>query len=133
MTLVMFCAVEQTGKNTFFGRTATLLQSVENLGNLQKILMRVVIVLLVCFPTYPFQVIWHHTRAISTVQDHGDTVNMVVMRHAKYAIQIALCCAGPICYALPHCVDLPADGWRGLQACSGIHRCVAGRIHPYCY
>ena len=40
-------AVEQTGKNTFFGRTATLLQSVENLGNLQKILMRVVIVLLV--------------------------------------------------------------------------------------
>ena len=40
-------AVEQTGKNTFFGRTATLLQSVENLGNLQRILMRVVIVLLV--------------------------------------------------------------------------------------
>ncbi len=39
--------VEQTGKNTFFGRTATLLQSVETLGNLQKILMRVVIVLLV--------------------------------------------------------------------------------------
>ncbi|CAL8471949.1 g11491 [Coccomyxa elongata] len=39
--------VEQTGKNTFFGRTATLLQSVENLGNLQRILMRVVIVLLV--------------------------------------------------------------------------------------
>ncbi|EIE23688.1 plasma-membrane proton-e [Coccomyxa subellipsoidea C-169] len=36
-----------TGKNTFFGRTATLLQSVENLGNLQRILMRVVIVLLV--------------------------------------------------------------------------------------
>ena len=45
-------AVEQTGKNTFFGRTATLLQSVENLGNLQKILMRVVIVLLV--RTSPF-------------------------------------------------------------------------------
>ena len=45
-------AVEQTGKNTFFGRTATLLQSVENLGNLQKILMRVVIVLLVS--TTPF-------------------------------------------------------------------------------
>ncbi len=42
------CAtVEQTGKNTFFGRTATLLQNVENLGNLQRILMRVVIVLLV--------------------------------------------------------------------------------------
>ena len=40
-------AVEQTGKNTFFGRTATLLQSVESLGNLQRILMRVVIVLLV--------------------------------------------------------------------------------------
>ncbi len=43
----MLFAVEQTGKNTFFGRTATLLQSVENLGNLQRILMRVVIVLLV--------------------------------------------------------------------------------------
>ncbi len=43
----MLSAVEQTGKNTFFGRTATLLQSVENLGNLQRILMRVVIVLLV--------------------------------------------------------------------------------------
>ena len=47
---VLHCiAVEQTGKNTFFGRTATLLQSVENLGNLQRILMRVVIVLLVSF------------------------------------------------------------------------------------
>ena len=43
----MRCAVEQTGKNTFFGRTATLLQSVESLGNLQRILMRVVVVLLV--------------------------------------------------------------------------------------
>jgi hypothetical protein len=46
-------AVEQTGKNTFFGRTATLLQSVENLGNLQRILMRVVIVLLVSFCAPP--------------------------------------------------------------------------------
>ena len=46
--MLIALAVEQTGKNTFFGRTATLLQSVENLGNLQKILMRVVIVLLVC-------------------------------------------------------------------------------------
>ena len=45
--MLIALAVEQTGKNTFFGRTATLLQSVENFGNLQKILMRVVIVLLV--------------------------------------------------------------------------------------
>lgn len=45
--------MEQTGKNTFFGRTATLLQSVENLGNLQRILMRVVIVLLVSFCARP--------------------------------------------------------------------------------
>ncbi len=58
MTHFMFCAVEQTGKNTFFGRTATLLQSVENLGNLQKILMRVVIVLLVNFLTNSSQVVW---------------------------------------------------------------------------
>ena len=40
-------AVEQTGKHTFFGRTATLLQSVDSLGSLQRVLMRVVTVLLV--------------------------------------------------------------------------------------
>jgi len=39
--------VEQTGKHTFFGRTATLLQSVDSLGSLQRVLMRVVTVLLV--------------------------------------------------------------------------------------
>jgi H+-transporting ATPase len=35
--------VRHTGKDTFFGRTAMLLQQTESLGNLQKILMRIVI------------------------------------------------------------------------------------------
>ncbi|KAK9839605.1 hypothetical protein WJX81_000469 [Elliptochloris bilobata] len=39
--------VEQTGKHTFFGRTATLLQSVDSVGSLQRVLMRVVTVLLI--------------------------------------------------------------------------------------
>lgn len=39
--------VKDTGKNTFFGRTAMLLASVDSLGNLQKILMRIVISLTV--------------------------------------------------------------------------------------
>ena len=43
----MHATVEQTGKHTFFGRTATLLQSVDSLGSLQRVLMRVVTVLLV--------------------------------------------------------------------------------------
>ena len=42
--------VEQTGKHTFFGRTATLLQSVDSMGSLQRVLMRVVTVLLVRGP-----------------------------------------------------------------------------------
>ena len=46
----MHASVEQTGKNTFFGRTATLLQSVDSLGSLQRVLMRVVTVLLVRSP-----------------------------------------------------------------------------------
>jgi hypothetical protein len=31
-----------TGKNTFFGKTATMLQSADGLGHLQKILMSIV-------------------------------------------------------------------------------------------
>jgi hypothetical protein len=33
--------VEFTGSQTFFGKTATLLQTVDGLGNLQKILLKV--------------------------------------------------------------------------------------------
>jgi len=63
-------AVEQTGKNTFFGRTATLLQSVENLGNLQKILMRVVIVLLVS-PCLPCLIQRHVLRYCNRLDAHS--------------------------------------------------------------
>lgn len=37
--------VESTGMNTFFGKTASMLQTVDGLGNLQKMLMRVMFVL----------------------------------------------------------------------------------------
>ncbi|GAB4816895.1 hypothetical protein N2152v2_003941 [Parachlorella kessleri] len=37
--------VEFTGSQTFFGKTATLLQAVEGLGNLQKILLKIMFVL----------------------------------------------------------------------------------------
>lgn len=37
--------VEFTGSNTFFGKTASLLQGPEELGSLQKILLRIMIVL----------------------------------------------------------------------------------------
>lgn len=47
MPCQVHATVEQTGKHTFFGRTATLLQSVDSLGSLQRVLMRVVTVLLV--------------------------------------------------------------------------------------
>lgn len=47
MLCQVHATVEQTGKHTFFGRTATLLQSVDSLGSLQRVLMRVVTVLLV--------------------------------------------------------------------------------------
>jgi H+-transporting ATPase len=39
--------VEFTGKNTFFGKTASMLQGDVGLGHLQKILLRIVIVLVV--------------------------------------------------------------------------------------
>ena len=39
--------VQTTGGNTFFGRTARLLQGVQSLGSLQRVLMRVVVILLV--------------------------------------------------------------------------------------
>jgi magnesium-transporting ATPase (P-type) len=39
--------VETTGGNTFFGKTASLLQSVDGMGHLQMILMRIVLVLVV--------------------------------------------------------------------------------------
>lgn len=39
--------VEFTGSNTFFGKTATLLQGDDELGNLQKVLLNIVIVLVI--------------------------------------------------------------------------------------
>jgi len=44
--------VETTGSNTFFGKTATLLQGSSELGNLQKVLMRIVIVLVILSLTF---------------------------------------------------------------------------------
>eukprot|EP01038_Epipyxis_sp_PR26KG_P012711 gene12711-17047_t len=39
--------VEFTGSNTFFGKTASLLQQTDELGNLQKVLLNIVIVLVI--------------------------------------------------------------------------------------
>lgn len=39
--------VEFTGPNTFFGKTASLLQGGDELGNLQKILIRIMVVLVI--------------------------------------------------------------------------------------
>jgi magnesium-transporting ATPase (P-type) len=39
--------LQSTGKNTFFGKTATMLQSADGLGHLQKILMSIVVALVV--------------------------------------------------------------------------------------
>jgi H+-transporting ATPase len=44
--------VETTGSNTFFGKTASLLQGTDELGNLQKILMQIVIVLVILSLTF---------------------------------------------------------------------------------
>jgi magnesium-transporting ATPase (P-type) len=43
----LLCCPQSTGKNTFFGKTATMLQSADGLGHLQKILMSIVISLVV--------------------------------------------------------------------------------------
>lgn len=39
--------MQSTGKNTFFGKTATMLQSADGLGHLQRILMSIVVALVV--------------------------------------------------------------------------------------
>ena len=44
--------VEYTGSNTFFGKTATLLQGDDELGNLAKVLMRIIIVLVILSLTF---------------------------------------------------------------------------------
>mmetsp|Transcript_3655 Transcript_3655/g.7395 ORF Transcript_3655/g.7395 Transcript_3655/m.7395 type:complete len:913 (-) Transcript_3655:78-2816(-) len=44
--------VEYTGGNTFFGKTASLLQGDDELGNLQKVLLRIVIVLVILSLTF---------------------------------------------------------------------------------
>lgn len=44
--------VEFTGSNTFFGKTATLLAGDDELGNLQKVLLRIVIVLVILSLTF---------------------------------------------------------------------------------
>lgn len=47
-------ALQFTGKNTFFGKTATMLQTVDELGNLQKILLKIMLVLVVISLTLCF-------------------------------------------------------------------------------
>lgn len=44
--------VEFTGSNTFFGKTASLLQGDDELGNLQKVLLKIVIVLVILSFTF---------------------------------------------------------------------------------
>ncbi|CAG9466903.1 unnamed protein product [Pedinophyceae sp. YPF-701] len=51
--------VEFTGGNTFFGKTATLIQGVEGLGNLQKLLLKIMFILVglslvMCFTAFGY-------------------------------------------------------------------------------
>jgi H+-transporting ATPase len=39
--------IEFTGSNTFFGKTASMLQGSDELGNLQKVLLRIMIILVI--------------------------------------------------------------------------------------
>jgi H+-transporting ATPase len=43
--LVMCCRLQFTGKHTFFGKTATMLQAADAIGHLAQILLRIMIVL----------------------------------------------------------------------------------------
>lgn len=42
---VCFCVTQFTGKHTFFGKTATMLQAADGIGHLAQILLRIMIVL----------------------------------------------------------------------------------------
>lgn len=42
---LLCCDVQFTGKNTFFGKTATMLQSVDGIGHLAQMLLKIMVVL----------------------------------------------------------------------------------------
>ena len=83
--------VEQTGKHTFFGRTATLLQSVDSLGSLQRVLMRVVTVLLVR-PGLAAPKVIPKVRCTSvTAGELGETAKQVLLIVLITYCWVALC------------------------------------------
>eukprot|EP01040_Poterioochromonas_malhamensis_P007396 gene7396-7978_t len=82
--------VEFTGSNTFFGKTASLLQGDEELGNLQKVLLNIVIVLVILSFTLSGIVFAY---LLSQFEDVSDTISFtVVLIVASIPVAIEIVC-----------------------------------------
>lgn len=82
--------VEFTGSNTFFGKTASLLQESDELGNLQKVLLNIVIVLVIMSFTLSGIVFAY---LLADGQDVQDTISFtVVLIVASIPVAIEIVC-----------------------------------------
>jgi H+-transporting ATPase len=82
--------VEFTGSNTFFGKTASLLQDSDELGNLQKVLLNIVIVLVILSFTFSGIVFAY---LLSQGEGVTDTISFtVVLIVASIPVAIEIVC-----------------------------------------
>jgi hypothetical protein len=92
--------VEFTGKNTFFGKTAQMLQGNDGLGNLQKILLRIMFVLVALSLTLCFIALMYLLFAKD--QSFKEALSFtIVLLVASIPIAIEVRRSGCCCVALP--------------------------------
>jgi H+-transporting ATPase len=80
--------VEHTGENTFFGKTASLLQTSDELGNLQKLLLQIVVVLVVISLTLSFVVFGYLLGAGNDVRHTVSFTVVLIVASIPVAIEI---------------------------------------------
>lgn len=80
--------VEFTGSNTFFGKTASLLQSSDELGNLQKVLLHIMLVLVILSFILSFTVFGYLLAEGETFEDTLSFTVVLIVASIPIAIEI---------------------------------------------
>jgi H+-transporting ATPase len=114
--------VEFTGSNTFFGKTASLLQGDDELGNLQKVLLKIVIVLVILSFTFSGVVFGF---LLGSGQSLTESISFtVVLIIASIPVAIEIVCTTTLCFGLQGVVQA-----RSHRDPSGRDRGYGGHDH----
>ena len=111
--------VRATGTHTFFGKTAVLIQSVRSVGNLQRVLMRVMVILLVascllCLIAFIY--------LLADGEDFKGALEYTITLLVRCRQLWVVCCG---------CLSFLHVGFVVLLTCA--HPFLTGRVHPAGY